>query len=79
LIADVDVPCDSDAYDHVVSAAWTAITIYSFGTIALEGALLFAARDAILRQQPSKLSHAVRFLHNDYTLRCWWWEVRDRR
>lgn len=71
LIADVNVQCTAggeftDAYVGVRVTAWFAIGVYAFGLIALNAALLYAAREAILENRSTPLSRAIRFLYREY-------------
>ena len=66
LVADVSVDCWTDEYYATVwVAAWVAI-VYVFALVALNGALLFSARRAILKKQPTRLSTAIAFLYKEY-------------
>jgi hypothetical protein len=81
LIADVSVECFvDDYYAGVWVVAWSAISVYAFGLVALNGALLFCARKAIMQKKPTTLSRTIRFLYIDYKpLVCWWECVEVRR
>ena len=52
-------------------AAWVAI-VYVFALVALNGALLFSARRAILKEQPTRLSTAIAFLYKEYKPWAYW-------
>jgi hypothetical protein len=68
LIVDVSVECDSDAdeYKRITATAWSAVGVYAFGLVALNAALLFRAREAILKQKPTPLSRAIHFLYREF-------------
>ena len=68
LIVDVSIECDSNAdeYKRVTATAWSAVGVYAFGLLALNAALLFRAREAILKQKPTPLSHAIHFLYREF-------------
>jgi hypothetical protein len=77
LIADVNVDCwTSDYYSSMFPLAWAAVGLYAFGLLALNGALLFTARHAILAQTPTPLSQAIGFLYRELKPWAFWWEVR---
>jgi hypothetical protein len=68
LIVDVSVTCDwnADEYNRIIATAWSAVSVYAFGLLALNAALLFCAREAILKQEPTPLSRAISFLHREF-------------
>lgn len=68
LIVDVSIECDSNAdeYKRVTATAWSAVGVYAFGLLALNAALLFCVREAILKQKPTPLSRAIHFLHREF-------------
>ena len=68
LIVDVSIECDSNAdeYKRVTATAWSAVGVYAFGLLVLNAALLFCAREAILKQKPTPLSHAIHFLYREF-------------
>ena len=65
---DVSIVCDwnSDEYKRVAATAWSAVGVYAFGLLALNGMLLFRAREAILKQKPTPLSQSIHFLYREY-------------
>jgi hypothetical protein len=68
LIVDVSIACDSNAeeYTRVYATAWLAIGVYAFGLLALNAALLFNARKAIVKRVPTTLSRAIHFLYCEF-------------
>ena len=62
-------------YDDATSAAWAVIWLYAVGVPCLYAVLLFAARRAIKQQEPTPLSAALSFLHEDYNVQHYWWEL----
>jgi hypothetical protein len=80
LIADVAIECRSDYYRRtVLPNAWIAIAVFCFGLLVFNGVLLSIAGRAIRQRQPTPLSKAVLFLHEEYEPYAYWWEVCDRR
>ena len=66
LIADVSVDIDSaEQYGPVAAAAWVAIGVYAFGLIAFNAVLLLVARKAILNDESTPLSQAIRFVYKE--------------
>ena len=43
-----------------------AVALYAFGLLALNAGLLYKSREAILKQKPTPLSKAIRFLYREY-------------
>ena len=62
-------------YDEAVGVSWAVIWVYSVGVPCLYAILLFAARRAIKTQEPTPLSAALSFLHEDYNVQHYWWEL----
>ena len=76
LKADVSIACDSQSYVEVVRPlAWAAICLYPVGLLVLNASLLLYARKAIVTQQPTVLSKAIDFLHQEYEPCIYWWEL----
>ena len=75
LRADYSLACYGTEHGRVVSLAWVAIALYPLGVPLLYLALLLSARKAILTEQPTELSRSLTFLHQDYTLSMFWWEL----
>ena len=65
LKEDVSIRCGTDQHSKSKALAWAAIILYPIGLLLLNATLLFAARQAILVQKPSALSHAIGFLHRE--------------
>ena len=71
LRADVSIVCSRDGEttddkQYVEQLAYLAMA-YPFGLIVIYAALLFAARNAILTEQPTPLSLSIRFLYAECT------------
>ena len=66
LKADVSIQCGTAAHDDASTLAWVAIVLYPVGLLVVNGALLFAARRAIMSKKPTALSCAIAFLHREY-------------
>ena len=69
------IECGTAAHDDAKNLAWVAIIIYPCGMLALNASLLFAARHAILKKRPTKLSSAISFLYREYETHFFWWEL----
>ena len=77
LVADVSIVCGSSKHRDAQSIAWAAIFLYQIGLFALNGTLLFCAREAILLQKPTPLSRATAFLHREYLTTMYFWELME--
>ena len=66
LQQDVSIECGTDAHWRVKVVAIIAIILYPAGLLILSAALLFFARHAILKEQPTALSQSIAFLHQEY-------------
>ena len=75
LKVDVSIQCGTTEHAKVIGLAWVAIVLYPIGLLALIGGLLFAARHAILANKPTALSRATAFLHREYEVHLFWWEL----
>ena len=75
LRADYSLDCDDPEYTRVVFLSWVAIALYPVGVPLLYLTLLLCARKAILTEQPTALSRSLTFLHQDYELSMYWWEM----
>ena len=75
LRADYSLNCEGPEHDKVTSLAWVAIAVCPIGIPLLYLMLLLAARKAILTEQPTGLSRSLNFLHQDYEVPMFWWEV----
>ena len=75
LRVDYSLSCNGAEYGRVVSLAWATIALYPIGVPLLYLALLLSARKAILTEQPTALSRSLTFLHQDYELSMYWWEM----
>ena len=62
----VSIQCKTRQHDAARQLAWVAVAIYPVGLLALNGALLFAARNAIVSGRASALSRSIDFLHREY-------------
>jgi hypothetical protein len=82
LAADVSVVChregvETDEYRAIQGMAWVVVALYPCGLIAINGAFLLAAREAIHSGHHTPLSRATRFLYSDYSPLCFWWELAE--
>ena len=75
LRADYSLNCDTDEYDAVMNLAWAAIVLYPLAIPLVCLVLLLSTRKAILNEQPTPLSRALAFLHQDYEPSMFWWEI----
>ena len=75
LRADYSLDCTDAEYRRVRFLAWVAIALYPVGVPLLYLTLLLCARKAILTEQPTALSRSLTFLHQDYELSMYWWEM----
>lgn len=75
LRADVSIERGSREDARARSLAVIAIIAYPLGLLVLFGALLFRARHAIRMAQPSALSTAISFLHREYDVKFFYWEL----
>ena len=76
LRVDYSLDCKDDAeYPRVFFLAWVAIALYPAGVPLLYLTLLLCARKAIRTEQPTALSRSLTFLHQDYELSMYWWEM----
>lgn len=75
LRVDVRIERSTAAYTEAATTAITAILMYPVGLIVLYAGLLFCARDAILNGRPTQLSKAIVFLHGEYEVGFFWWEL----
>lgn len=76
LRADVSIKVGTAAHQEALALAWVAICIYPIGLFIFCALLLFRARTAILTQHPTALSRSIAFLHREFELHFFWWEVR---
>ena len=60
---DVSIKIGTPEYDRALALAWVAISLYPIGLLVVSGALLFAARNAIRKHQPTVLSASISFLY----------------
>ena len=75
LRADVAIQCDTSQHSEAKALAWVAICLYPVGLFVINAALLYAARKAIVSKRPTTLSKAISFLHAEYDLTLFWWEL----
>ena len=79
LKADVAIQCGTHEHDDAQALAWAAIILYPVGLLALNAALLFAARKAILSGRPTALSRSISFLYREFEPHLFWWELVEVR
>ena len=75
LKVDVAIRCHTQEHDDARALAWCSIIIYPIGLLLVNTALLYAARKAILLGRPTTLSRTTAFLHREFKLHYYWWEL----
>ena len=75
LIASLDVECWSGAHTPTIVIAAVFIVLWPVALPVLYALLLFRCRNPILSHQPSRLSHAIRFLWSEYNNANYWYEM----
>ncbi|KAL3926142.1 MAG: hypothetical protein SGPRY_003439, partial [Prymnesium sp.] len=75
LKTDVGIQCYTSQHRVAQALAIVAISMYPVGLLVLTGALLYTARQPILKERPTPFSQAVAFLHRDYKMEFYWWEL----
>jgi|TARA_B110001469_G_C9579265_1_gene287278 hypothetical protein len=58
-----------------VRVAIIAVLLYPVGIPLMYLLLLIAARRAIVKERPTRLSTALSFLHRDFVPRLYWYEI----
>jgi hypothetical protein len=78
LISDVSIRCNSHYHTNVVAAwALAAVAIYPLGLVLVCAMLLVLSQKAVRTGEPTRLSTAIAFLHNEYRTMCFWWELME--
>ena len=77
LIADVNIECDTSEHDDAMALAWIAVFIYPIGMWLCTLLLLFRTSKAITSGRSTSLSRAISFLHREYDVECFWWELME--
>ena len=72
LRKDVAVRCETDEHAAIIRQAWVAVALYPVGLLLLNFILLLCARRAILLEQPTAFSRAMRFIYKDYKPHFYW-------
>ncbi len=75
LKADVAVICGTGSHYSILLIASAGVVIYAGGLIVLNAVLLWTARQAIFSEAPTRLSHALAFIHSEYHPICCWWSL----
>ena len=75
LKADYRIVCEGAEYDGIVRIAIIAVLMYPVGIPLMYLLLLIAARRAIIKERPTRLSTALSFLHRDFVARLYWCEI----
>ena len=65
LQMDLNMECDTDDYAATLNIAYVMIVVWPLGVPLMYGALLLAARDALVTGTPTPLSRAIAFLSED--------------
>ena len=66
---------ESDEHNRLLAIAFVWLLIWPLGVPLLFAALLVPCRKPLTRRQPSRLSRAISFLHREYELDSFWWEL----
>ncbi|KAL1498455.1 hypothetical protein AB1Y20_013780 [Prymnesium parvum] len=77
-----EIRCSSAEYisaehDEITGVALPFILVWPVGLPLLYSCLLLLCRSALQERKPTKLSHAIRFLHKEYRAEYYWWEAFD--
>ena len=77
LRSDVSIECNTPEYDAVTALSWLAIVAYPIGLLVGCLLLLRQASDAIVSGKATHLSRAIDFLHTEYKVTTFWWELME--
>jgi len=78
LVADVSIQCNSPYHRRfVVGWAIAAMALYPIGLLVVCTVLLLCARKAVRSGNPTRLSTAIAFLHQEYRPMVFWWELME--
>ena len=78
LAADPSVECDSSSeYAQIQLIAAVFVAVWAGGVPAIFGALLLRCHRSIAKHQPTPLSRALTFLHQDYHPTFCFWELGE--
>ena len=75
LKADYRIVCEGAEYKEIERNARVAVLMYPVGIPLMYLLLLIAARQAIVKERPTRLSAALSFLHRDFVARLYWCEI----
>jgi hypothetical protein len=75
LREDMSVQCGSDEHEQIQSVAYVFFAIWPVGMPLTYLLALLACRGALTEGRSTLLTHATSFLHEDYTISFFWWEV----
>ena len=73
--ADYAIDCATPDLARAQSLAFAAIAIYPCGALLLCAWLLYCARHALLFEEPTRLSKALKFMHAPFVSRLFYYEV----
>ena len=75
LKADYRIVCEGAEYKEIERNARVAVLMYPVGIPLMYLLLLIAARQAIVKERPTRLSAALSFLHRDFVARLYWCDI----
>eukprot|EP00966_Prymnesium_polylepis_P244491 5655022-Prymnesium_polylepis.1 len=67
--------CYSDEHDALTALAYALIGLWPVGSVALFGGLVLLARARLRLHTADEFTHAIRFLHQDFTTECFYWSI----
>lgn len=68
----------SPEHERVKTIGWSLLLIWPVGVPLIYAALLFYCRKRILGRMPAPITRAIGFLHHDFRVECFWWELVDQ-
>jgi hypothetical protein len=77
LVADVSIECGTDEHTSVARTAWIAVLVYPVGIWIFCFVLLWKCSSSIVAGKETSLSRAIGFLHKEYGVQCFWWELME--
>ena len=77
LIADVSIKCGTAKHTSVLALSWVAVFLYPIGFTVCCAILLFKASPDIVAGNLTPLSLSTAFLHHEYGVTTYWWELLE--